>query len=95
MNLRKLLGMPTEAQEKQIKQDMELILERCAKIIILNFLNCVMRFMQPLLSSLLSSSVISEEYVPSLIGTLVVFAADLQISMSSYNIQFLIVSLTL
>jgi len=32
MNLRKLLGMPTEAQEKQIKQDMELILERCAKI---------------------------------------------------------------
>jgi hypothetical protein len=32
MNLRKLFGMPSEAQEKRIKQDMELILERCAKI---------------------------------------------------------------
>ena len=32
MNIRKLFGMPSEAQEMQIKQDTELILERCAKI---------------------------------------------------------------
>lgn len=32
MNLRKLLGMPSQAQEAQIKADIAIILDRCSKI---------------------------------------------------------------